>query len=82
MIRKFAIAIAAIAALGTASLTVTATPAAAGGIHHHHGGHWGGHYRHFGFYGAPMYAYADTCVRRVWVDTPVGPRRRLVNVCD
>ena len=40
MIRKFAIAAAAIATLGTASLTAS-TPAAAwgkgGGFHHHHG---------------------------------------------
>jgi hypothetical protein len=44
MIRKLALAVAAIAALGTASLTAS-TPAAAwggksgGGFHHFHGGH-------------------------------------------
>ena len=45
MIRKFAIAAAAIAALGTVSLSAS-TPAAAwgkgGGFHHFHGGHFHG----------------------------------------
>ena len=42
MIRKFVLAAAAIAALGTVSLTASTTPAAAwgkgGGFHHFHGG--------------------------------------------
>ena len=54
MIRKFVLAAAAIAALGTVSLTAS-TPAAAwgkgGGFHHHH--FHGGHFRGgFGIYAA------------------------------
>jgi hypothetical protein len=87
MIRKFAIAFAAIAALGSASI-VTAPVAEAKPVkvmkfgHHHH--HHHGHFGHYGFYGAaPLIAYAGaTCWRRVWVETAYGPRRRLVNVCE
>ena len=46
MIRKFVLAAAAIAALGTASLIAPPTPAAAagagGGFHHFHGRHFHG----------------------------------------
>ena len=82
MIRKFALAFATIAALGTASLVTTTTDASARGWHrhHHHHGHWrGGGFR---FYG-PVYAglgYGGCYVRRV-VPTPWGPRVRVVNVC-
>lgn len=85
MIRKFAIAAAAVATLGAASLTVTATPVEAkGGFHNHHNGHHGGHRGRLGFYGVygVSYAYVDDCLRSAWVDTPWGPRRRLINVCD
>ncbi len=83
MIRKLVLAAAAIAALGTASLTVTATPAAAkGGFHHgHHGGH-GGHFFRGGFrvYGG---GYYDSCLRRTWVINRYGETvLRTINVCD
>jgi hypothetical protein len=80
MIRKLAIAVAAVAALGTASLTAT-TPAAAGwkGGHHHHHFHggWGHGYRLYS-----GYAY-DSCYRRVWRTNRFGePVLRLINICD
>ena len=83
MIRKFAIAFAAIAALGIA---FTATPADAkggkggkgGGFHHHH------------FHGGPglgvatgvgLLAY-DSCYRRVWVVNRFGETvLRRIYVC-
>ena len=85
MIRKLVLAAAAIAALGTASLTVTATPAAAkGGFHHGHHGHHGFHGRHFfrGFgYAAPI--ILSSCYRRTWVINRYGEEvLRTVNVCD
>jgi hypothetical protein len=79
MIRKFVIAAAAIAALGTASLATTSTPASAhgwGGYHHFHGGYF---HRGFGFY---RLGYYDSCLRTRWVVNRFGelvPRR--VNVC-
>jgi hypothetical protein len=78
MIRKFAIAAAAIAALGTASLTAS-TPAAAfgkgGGFHHFHGG--------FRVYsGVGLYDY-DSCYRTRWVVNRRGELvRRVINICD
>jgi hypothetical protein len=83
MIRKFALAFAAVAALGTASLVTTTTEASAHGWHrhHHHHGFWrGGGFR---FYGGPAYAsyaYGGCYVRRI-VPTPWGPRVRVVNIC-
>ena len=80
MIRKFVLAAAAIATLGTASLTVTATPASAkhwggGGFHHHHGGFYG--FRTFG-----AYAAYDSCLRTRWVVNRYGNLvPRTVNVC-
>jgi hypothetical protein len=86
MIRKLALAFAATAALGTASLAVSTTPAEAKkGFHHHHGHghhhHWHGH-RFYGLYGAGLAAaaYSGCYVKRV-VYTPVGPRIRWINVC-
>jgi len=83
MIRKFVLAAAAIAALGTASLTVTATPASAkhwgggGGGFHHHGFHG---FRTFGTYGA--YAAYDSCLRTRWVVNRYGNLvPRTINVC-
>jgi len=79
MIRKFAIAAAAIAALGTASLTAS-TPAAAfgkgGGFHHFHGGG-------FRVYsGVGLYDY-DSCYRTRWVVNRRGELvRRVINICD
>ena len=82
MIRKLVLAAAAIAALGTASLTVTATPAAAKGFHHGHHGHHGGHFFRGGFrvYGG---GYYDSCLRRTWVINRYGETvLRTINVCD
>jgi len=83
MIRKFAIAFAAIAALGTASLALTTVPASAGGgkgggfggFHHHHG-----HFR--GGYGFGLYP-VDTCYKQVWVLNRRGETvLRTIYVCD
>jgi hypothetical protein len=78
MIRKFAIAVAAIAALGTASLTAT-TPASAGwkgGNHHHFHGGWGHGFRVYSAYGY------DSCYRRYWGVNAFGePVLRRVYVC-
>ena len=80
MIRKTALAAAAIAALGTASLT--ATPADAkggkggGGFHH-------GHHGHFvrGGIGLGLVAY-DSCYRNVWAINRFGETvLRRVYVC-
>jgi hypothetical protein len=80
MIRKLALTIAAIAALGTASLAVTATPAAAGWKHHHHHfhGHWRGGFRVY----AGDYGYYDGCLKRRWVINRFGETvLRTINVC-
>ncbi|ARQ02121.1 hypothetical protein [Pseudorhodoplanes sinuspersici] len=79
MIRKFAIAFAALAAIGVASLASTA-PAEAGwkgGKHHHFHGHkhWGHGYRHF----RPV--YYGGCWRKVWVGGPYYGYFRRINVC-
>lgn len=88
MIRKIAFTLAAVAALGTASLVTSTTEASAGWKHkhhHHHHGHGHGHWRGggFGFYGGPVYAagYGYGCYVRRVVATPWGPRVRRVNVC-
>ena len=78
MIRKFVLAVAAVAALGTVSLTAS-TPAAAWhkGFHHHHhhGFHFRGGYRVYGV------GY-DSCLRRRWVVNRFGEVvLRVVNVC-
>lgn len=81
MIRKFAIAAAAIAALSTASLTI-ATPASAhhfggGGFHGFHGGH---------FHGGGIRLYSGlgygSCLRTRWVVNAYGEVvPRTVNIC-
>jgi hypothetical protein len=82
MIRKLAFTVAAVAALGTASLAVTATPAAAGWKHHHHHHHGHGHF-HGGLRVFPgTYAYYDSCLRRVWKINRFGEAvLRTINVC-
>ena len=84
MIRKLVLAAAAIATLGTASLTAT-TPAAAwgkgggfgGGFHHHHHGFYGG-----GFRGYRVYAGYDSCLRTRWVMNRYGEMvLRTYNIC-
>lgn len=77
MIRKFAIALTALAAIGGASLATTA-PADAGwkGHHHIHGHkHWGHRHVHF----RPV--YYGGCWRKVWVHSPYGGFFKRVNVC-
>ena len=77
MIRKFVLAAAAIAALGTVSLTASTSPAAAwGGFHGHHHFHGGGFrvYSGIGLYGS--------CLRNRWVVNRYGDLvLRTVNVC-
>lgn len=79
MFRKFAIAAAAIAAIGTVPLSAS-TPAAAGakgGFHHIHGHHFhGGGLRIYSGYG---YGF---CLRNRWVVNRFGELvLRTVNVC-
>jgi len=76
MFRKLILATAATAVLGAAALAPTAASA------HWHGHYWGHHW-HGGFYGPVAYVGGPDCylVKRI-VDTPVGPRPRLVTVCD
>jgi hypothetical protein len=78
MFRKFAIAAAAIAALGTVSLSAS-TPAAAwgkgGGFHPFHGHHFHGG-------GLRIYSGYDSCLRNRWVVNRFGEVvLRTVNVC-
>ena len=80
MIRKLVIAAAAIAALGTVSLTASTTPAAAwgkgGGFHGHH--FHGGGFRVYSGIGL----YGDSCLRNRWVVNRFGNLvLRTVNVC-
>lgn len=70
MFRMTAIALAAAATLGIASLASTA-PAAAGWHGHHH---WHKHHVYF----RPVH-YG--CWRKVWVDTPYGGFFKRINVC-
>lgn len=78
MIRKFVLAAAAIAALGTVSLGST-TPAAAWGKHHHH---FHGHGLYFGGGYGYRVGYYDSCLRTRWVVNRFGELvRRTVNVC-
>jgi len=78
MIRKFAIAVAAIAALGTTSL-VASTPAAAG----KGGGHHGGHFRGLGLGFGLGFDVVDSCYRQVWTVNRYGePVLRTIYVCD
>jgi hypothetical protein len=76
MIRKFVLATAAIAALGTVSLTASTTPAAAwgkGGFHHFHGG---------GFRVYSGIGLYDSCLRTRWVVNRFGNLvPRTVNIC-
>jgi hypothetical protein len=80
MIRKFAIAFAALAALGTASLTLTATPASAKGW-----GKGGHHHHHHGFHGLRVYSGVglyNGCLRTRWVVNRYGNLvPRTVNIC-
>jgi hypothetical protein len=84
MIRKLALAAAAVAALGTASLTLTATPTAAkGGFHHHHGHHGfhGGRFFRGLAFDAPV--VLSSCYRSVRVINRYGEEvLRTVYVCD
>lgn len=80
MIRKFLLAAAAVATLGTASLTASTTPAAAWGKH------WGHHHHHHGFHGGyrgyRVYAGYDSCLRTRWVMNRFGNMvLRTYNIC-
>ena len=84
MIRKFAIAAAAIAALGTASLVATPANAGGGGGK---GGGWGGgfhHHHHFrGGFGLGVYPIVDSCYRDVLVTNRRGQTYvKTIYVCD
>ena len=84
MIRKFVLAAAAIAALGTVSLTASTTPAAAWGKGGGFGGGFHGHHFHGG--GFRVYSgiglYGDSCLRNRWVVNRYGDLvLRTVNVC-
>lgn len=80
MIRKLTLGLLAAASLGAMALTPSAASAKGfgwGGFHHHHFGY-------HGFYGGPTLVVGggyDECMQRRVVDTPRGPRVRLVNVC-
>ena len=78
MVRKIALAAAAVAALGTASLTNSAPAAAKGfGGMHFHGGHFHGGFRLYS--GVGLY---DDCYRNVWVTKRNGDVvLRTINVC-
>jgi hypothetical protein len=94
MIRKTMIALAAVAALGTAFVATEASARSGGhgfGGHHgfsgggfrHHGFHRGFFGSGFGFYGYPYSAYYgyDGCYQVRRVPTPWGWRWRRVWVC-
>ena len=76
MLRKTILAIAAGAALGAAALSPTAASAHWGGGGWHGGGFHAGPF--IGLYAGPAYG---GCMVRRWVETPVGPVLRWVNVC-
>ena len=85
MVRKLALTLAAIAALGTAALAVGTSPAEAKKFgfhaHHSHHHHWHGH-RYRGFYGPALVSYAYTgCYVKKLVPTPWGYKVRWDNVC-
>jgi hypothetical protein len=78
MFRKIALALVATAALGTAALAPTSASAWwHGGWHGGWHGWHGGWHRGYAWGWAPRFygAYASCYT---WVDTPWGPRRRLV----
>ena len=84
MLRKLVLAVAAVAAIGSAT-AISSTPAAAWHGGGWHGGGWHGGWRGYGgprFDGGPVYAYGGGgCLVRRVVPTPWGPRWRLVNRC-
>jgi opacity protein-like surface antigen len=82
MFRKLSLAAVAAVALGGAALAPTPAAAWYGGYHHG----WNGAY-HYGwwgprvYFGAPVsYGYGNCYVREL-LQTPWGPRWRLVNRC-
>ena len=78
MIRKIAFALAATVALGTAAVTVDASPAAAWGWKkHHHHLFWRGAFR---VYTPALVGYRSCYVKRV-VLTAWGARVRVINRC-
>ena len=91
MIRNLAIAIAAVATIGAASLASTAPASAGWKGHSHHHTQWGhhGHHHHHKHWGHKVYGVAPVvvvgsgygCWRKQWVETAYGPVLRRVNVC-
>jgi hypothetical protein len=76
MFRKIILGVAALAAIGAATFTITATPAAAAPFNHHRHSAWRPAVR---FFSAPV-IYDSCYVRRV-VPTPFGPRVEWINRC-
>lgn len=74
MLRTTAIALAAFATVGIASLATPSSAEAHGWRGHHHHRHWHGHHVHF----RPVY---NGCWRRVWVNTYYGGFWKRINVC-
>jgi len=81
MFRKLSLAAVAAVALGGAALAPTPAAAWYGGHHH---GWYGGYHHSWGprvYFGAPVsYGYGNCYVREL-LQTPWGPRWRLVNRC-
>jgi hypothetical protein len=76
MFRKIILGVTALAAIGAATFTITATPAGAAPFNHHRHDVWRPAVR---FYGAPV-NYGSCYVRRV-IPTPFGPRVEWINRC-
>jgi hypothetical protein len=79
MFRKFALALGATIAIGSAALIPTSASAHMHGGHGHgHGGFgWG-----IGIYAPTTYIASDCYVTKQLVDTPFGVRVRRVTVCN
>ncbi len=79
MFSKIMFELAAVTAVGAASLAPTSADAGWKGKHWHK--HWGhGHFYH-GYYAPAYYGYGYGCWVKRWVDTPYGPRLRRIYVC-
>ena len=70
-------ALAAVAIIGAVAIA----PTSASAHHWGHGWRYGGYGIGLGVGLATTAIIANTCVRRMVVDTPFGPRVRWVNVC-
>ena len=80
MLRTLTLTLAAVAAIGTASLAPTTTASAGWKGHHGHGHHH--HFGHKRFYSGPVHYAGDYgCWRKRFIDTPYGVIVKRVNVC-